>query len=277
MKYAISVPNFGPFGDARVLADLARDAEDAGWDGFFIWDHVLWTEPQNQPIVEPWIALAAIAMATSRIRLAPLISPLPRRRPWQVARQAATLDQLSAGRLTLGAGIGTNRFGDYTNFGEITDPKAHGQMLDEALDILNGLWSGETFQHTGTHYTVEATCFLPRPRQRPRIPIWVAGLWPGTKPFRRAAKWDGIVPLRRGPGGPLEPDEYLAMLSYIETHGDAESTIDVVASFGVTHPSAAEVAPYADAGVTWWKVGFNAENTAQQARDEILLGPPPYS
>ena len=105
MKFAIYVPNFGPFGNARVLADLAREAESAGWDGFFIWDHVIWSSPEEQPVVEPWVALTAIAMATERIRIGPIITPLPRRRPWQVARQAASLDQLSGGRLILGVGV----------------------------------------------------------------------------------------------------------------------------------------------------------------------------
>ena len=109
MKFAIYVPNFGAFGDARVLANLAREAENAGWDGFFIWDHVLWSSPEEQPVVEPWVALTAIAMATEQIRIAPIITPLPRRRPWQVARQAASLDQLSGGRLILGVGIGSVR------------------------------------------------------------------------------------------------------------------------------------------------------------------------
>ncbi|MEM7466607.1 MAG: LLM class flavin-dependent oxidoreductase [Pseudomonadota bacterium] len=276
MKFAIYVPNFGAFGDARALAELARDAEDAGWDGFFIWDHVLWSKPVEQPVVEPWVALTAIAMATERIRIAPIITPLPRRRPWQLARQAASLDQLSGGRLIIGAGIGFDGFGDYSAFGETTDAVIHGQMLDEALTILNGLLSGDPFAFKGEHYQVEETQFLPSALQRPRIPIWLAGLWPGTKPFRRAAKWDGIVPLRKGPNDPLEPHEYRDMAAYITEHQEGAGTsFDIVGPSGKWRPTQAEVAAYEEVGVTWWKAGFGPNHSIEEVRREIKLGPQP--
>lgn len=276
MKFAVYVPNFGAFGDARVLAHLARDAENAGWDGFFIWDHVLWSSPEEQPVVEPWVALTAIAMATERIRIAPIITPLPRRRPWQVARQAASLDQLSGGRLILGFGIGFDGFGDYSTFGEPADSIVHGEMLDEGLTILNGLLSGESFAFEGEHYNIKETRFLPKATQRPRIPIWVAGLWPGTKPFRRAAKWDGIVPLRRGPNDPLEPHEYRDMADYIKRHQDGSNpAFDMVGPSGRWRPTLAELAAYEQAGVTWWKAGFGPSHSIEEVRREIRLGPQP--
>src|SRR3954452_1450283 len=183
MQRAINVPNFGAFGDARVLVELAQETEAAGWDGFFLWDLVTGLPPHNYPVADPWTALAAVAMATERIRIGPMVTPLPRRRPWQVARQAVTLDRLSGGRLTLGVGIGVNTADEYSRFGEPADDKTHGAQLDEALDVITGLWSGQPFEYAGMHYTIEArTQFLPTAVQQPRIPIWVAGAWTGTKP-----------------------------------------------------------------------------------------------
>ena len=276
MKFAIYVPNFGPFGNARVLADLAREAESAGWDGFFIWDHVIWSSPEEQPVVEPWVALTAIAMATERIRIGPIITPLPRRRPWQVARQAASLDQLSDGRLILGVGIGFDGYGDYTKFNETADSVIHGEMLDEGLTILDGLLSGDAFAFEGKHYQVKETQFLPKPTQQPRIPIWVAGLWPGTKPFRRAAKWDGIAPLRKGPNDPLEPDDYRDIAAYIKHHRDQkEQSFDMVGPSGKPRPPQDELTQFEEAGVTWWKVGFGPSHSIEEVRQVIQLGPVP--
>ena len=278
MKFAIYVPNFAAFGDARVLAELASDAEDAGWDGFFIWDHVLWSSPEEQPVVEPWVALTAIAMATERLRIGPIITPLPRRRPWQVARQAASIDQLSGGRLILGVGIGFDGFGDYSAFNEPVDAKIHGEMLDEGLTILDGLLSGESFAFEGKHYQVKQTQFLPKATQQPRIPIWVAGLWPGTKPFRRAAKWDGIAPLRKGPNDPLEPNDYRDIAEYIKRHrNERNKSFDMVGPSDKWRPTQAELARYEEAGVTWWKVGFGPSHTIEDVKREIKLGPGPES
>lgn len=272
MKFAINIPNFGSFDDARAVADLAREAEAAGWDGFFIWDHVLWTAPENQPLADPWVTLAAIATATTRIRFGPMVTPLPRRRPWQVARAAATLDQLSGGRLVLGVGIGGDWFGDYSRFGESPDQKAHGAMLDEALDVLQGLWSGEPFSYQGEHYTINDVQFLPRPVQQPRIPIWVAGMWPGTKPFRRAARWDGVSPLSHDDNATLQPDEIRAMRAYIAQHRASDELFDVVLGGPPLEP--AQYAAYAEAGVTWYQDGFIWEDSVEMVRDHIRRGPP---
>ncbi|HEU5199002.1 MAG TPA: LLM class flavin-dependent oxidoreductase [Ktedonobacterales bacterium] len=190
MRYGIHVPNFGDWPNPRTLAELAREAEETGWDGFFLWDH-LQTDPV-MPFADPWVALAAMAQQTERIRLGPLVTPLPRRRPWQVARETVSVDQLSGGRLVLGVGIGINGWREYSAFGEPTDKVLHGAMLDEGLEVLTSLWSGEPFSFQGQHYQAQDVCFLPKPVQQPRIPIWVAGIWPNKKPFRRAVRWDGI-------------------------------------------------------------------------------------
>jgi alkanesulfonate monooxygenase SsuD/methylene tetrahydromethanopterin reductase-like flavin-dependent oxidoreductase (luciferase family) len=272
MRFAINVPNFGPFGDPVILADLAHLADDAGWDGMFIWDHVLWIDPENHPVAEPWVSLAAMAAATSRIRIGPMVTPLPRRRPWQVARQAVTLDQLSGGRLVLGVGIGGDWFGDYSRFGEPADDRTHGQQLDEALDVICGLWSGEPFSYSGAHYSVRETQFLPCPQQRPRIPIWVAGVWPGTKPFRRAARYDGVTVIFRDESRPAGPDDVRAMAAYIAQHRTAPEPIDIVLAGA---PRAEEeYRALAEAGVTWYQIGYMAEHTVDMVREEVRRGPP---
>ena len=260
-----------------MLAELAHEADETGWDGFFIWDHLLWTDPTDQPVVEPWVAMTAIAMATERIRFGPMVTPLPRRRPWQLARQAASLDRLSGGRLILGVGIGGDWYGDYRRFSEPTNPRAHGAMLDEALTVLAGLWSGEPFRFRGDHYSVEETRFLPTPVQQPRIPVWVAGRWPGTKPFRRAARWDGVFPLSKPHNGPLETGEYRDMLAYIRQHRQVQTPFDVVTVSGPAESNSAEISRRGEAGVTWWCVGLRPGVSTEQIRDTIRRGSPPYA
>src|SRR5579884_3931949 len=145
MRYALNLPAFGEFADVRVLAALAREAEDAGWDGFFIWDHI--QSERGRSVADPWVALAAIAVKTERIRIGALVTPLPRRRPWKFARETATLDHLSGGRLIVGVGIGGEWYREYSAFGEPVDDKTHAAQLDEGLDVLVGLWSGEPFSY----------------------------------------------------------------------------------------------------------------------------------
>jgi alkanesulfonate monooxygenase SsuD/methylene tetrahydromethanopterin reductase-like flavin-dependent oxidoreductase (luciferase family) len=261
MRFGLSIPNFGDSSDPRILASLAHDAEAAGWDGFFLWDHVLFTE---LPHSDPWIALAAIALQTERIRIGPLVTPVPRRRPVKLAREAVTVDRLSNGRLILGVGSG---FGwEYDGLGEETDPRVRGAMLDEFLDVLTGLWSGEPYVHHGAHYHVEVrlpwrdepAAFLPTPVQQPRIPIWVAGMWPNKPPFRRAARWDGVVPISVNAGPDpqqLTPDDLRAIVTYTRRRRAGTDPFEVI-TYGVTPhdpiEAGAQVAPYAEAGVTWW-------------------------
>ncbi|MBN1260508.1 MAG: LLM class flavin-dependent oxidoreductase, partial [Anaerolineae bacterium] len=190
MKYAIYTPNFGPYDSPADLADMAREAEAAGWEGFFIWDHVAgW--PHN--IFDPWVTLTAIALATERLRFG-CITPVPRRRPWKLARETASLDRLSGGRLTLIVGTGGGQ-AEWDDLGEETGVKTRGAMLDEGLDVLTGLWSGAPFSYAGSHYHIKEARFEPAPVQTPRIPIWVGGFWPNKPPFRRMARWDGMFPL----------------------------------------------------------------------------------
>ena len=181
MQYGINLPPFGDFGDPRALAELAHEAEQAGWDGFFIWDHIIF-DPSFHPMVDPCVGLAAVALSTSRIRIGTMLTPLPRRRPWKLARETVSLDRLSNGRLILGVGIGDPVQWDYGFFGEETDARVRAQHLDEGLDIVAGLWSGERFSYQGQHYQLQEMIFLPKPVQ-PRIPIWVGGNWPNKPPL----------------------------------------------------------------------------------------------
>ena len=195
MRFAIHVPNFGDFQDLRATATLARDAEAAGWDGFFLWDHLQYGKRTSHPTVDPWVCLAAIATQTQRIRLGPLVTPIPRRRRWKLARETVSLDHLSGGRLILGVGLGFPPDAEFASFGEDPDARTRAQKLDEGLDVLTGLWSGKPFAYAGQQVRVQQTRFRPPSLQQPRIPIWVAGSWgKATAPFRRAARWDGVCP-----------------------------------------------------------------------------------
>jgi alkanesulfonate monooxygenase SsuD/methylene tetrahydromethanopterin reductase-like flavin-dependent oxidoreductase (luciferase family) len=187
MRFGLDVPVSGEFADIEILSSLAVEAERAGWDGVFLQD----TFSGELPGVDPWLALAVLATRTERVRLGVLMTPLSRRRPWTVARQAATIDRLSGGRMIAGFGLGAGE-GDFIPFGEVWDPRTRAGMLDEGLKIVEGLWSGEPFTFTGRHYRLQDALLLPSPAQTPRIPMWVAGGWPRRAPLRRAARWDGL-------------------------------------------------------------------------------------
>ncbi|MGH2516609.1 MAG: LLM class flavin-dependent oxidoreductase, partial [Ktedonobacterales bacterium] len=193
MQYGLELPNGGAWGDARVLGELARLAEEAGWDGVFLEDYIVHHTARDAETYDPWVALAAMALRTERVRLGTTVTPLSRRRPWKVARETMTLDHLSNGRLILGVGVGDVGEAGFGPVGEETDTKRRAAMLDEALEVLVGLWSGEPFSYNGQFYTIRDVTLRPRPVQRPRIPIWVGGSWPNRGPIRRAARWDGFV------------------------------------------------------------------------------------
>ncbi len=287
MKYAIYVPPFGPYADPRIHVELARDAEAAGWDGYFIWDHMAMWWGAEPPVVDAWITLAAIAAVTERIRLGPMVTPVARRRPWKLARESVTLDHLSGGRLILGVGLGDS-VTEFDNLGEEADRKARAAMLDEGLEVLAGLWTGEPFRFDGAHYHIKAAHFTPTPLQQPRIPVWVAGFWPGKAPFRRAARWDGVFPLLRGDEPfDMSPDQHREMLAYIRAHRESDGPFDMMHSHGNPEDAPTRnrdlVAEYAVAGVTWWleqvnpwRFGWRGEGPwpLEAMRACILAGPP---
>jgi probable F420-dependent oxidoreductase len=276
MRFGLLVQMTGVLGYPQPLARLARAAEAAGWDGFFIWGVFGGDSTAPTPIVDPWIALAAIAATTERIRFGTMVTPLPRRRPWKLAREAASLDHLSGGRLILGVGIGTPPE-EFARFDEEPDPQIRAEMLDEGLEVLAGLWSGEPFSFQGRHYRVEEATLLPRPVQQPHIPIWVGGTWPRKPSFRRAARWDGVVP--GSLHGNLTLDEIREMVSFIRSQRPSEAPIDVMvggdAPFDTPERARAILAEYTAAGVTWWIEGIEEWRGDVDAMATFIQGGPP--
>jgi alkanesulfonate monooxygenase SsuD/methylene tetrahydromethanopterin reductase-like flavin-dependent oxidoreductase (luciferase family) len=250
-RRAIFVAPFDELADPRLLARLAADAEAAGWDGFFLWDHIVYSAPTSA-VLDPWIVMAAIAMATERLITGPLVTPLSRRRPHKLARETVTLDLLSAGRLVLGVGLGSDRHGELSPFGEVAVPREQARLLDESLVKLEDYWAG---------------AFLPRPVQRPRIPIWAAARWPARKPVRRAARLDGLFPVE------LPAPDALAQLrdeiAEQRRQEDLTGPFDLV----VTGQPGTDPAPWEAAGATWALTGFGAQPKLADVRAAIAAGP----
>jgi alkanesulfonate monooxygenase SsuD/methylene tetrahydromethanopterin reductase-like flavin-dependent oxidoreductase (luciferase family) len=266
VRSGLSLPLFEDLSDPLAVVRLAADAEAAGWHGVFVWDHVRWEVPVRK-VADSWTTLAAIAAATERIRLGPMVTPLPRRRPVKVARETATLDMLSGGRLTLGVGIGEDRFGrEFSKTGEQLDARARGEMLDEALEILAAAWRGESVHHHGDHYTVDDVQFLPRPVQRPGVPVWIAGFPGNTRPMRRAARYDGFFPVNVE-----HPDQLAEVVATVtELRPDSSAPYDFVVSLaGGVDPQ-----PWQEAGATWLLRGFDPERvSSDQVRGVVRDGP----
>ncbi len=273
MQFGVTLPdNVG----ARLLAEIANEAEEAGWDGIFVWDVIFGNDP--------WVMLAAAAMRTERIRLGTMLTPLSRRRPWKLAGEAAALDHLSNGRVILPVGLGAPETG-FDKVGEETDRKTRAKMVDESLDILDGLWSGEPFSYNGEHFHIEDVTFVPKPLQTPRIPIWVVGAWPRMKSMRRALRCDGILPVtmnEKGAFGEVTPDNIRAVKAFIDEHRTSTTPFDIIME-GETHGDDAEkaasiVQPLADAGLTWWLEavwsGPETHGGLDGMRTRIKQGPP---
>ncbi len=215
-----------------------------------MWGHVAYREPVRS-VADPWITLAAVAAATERVTIGPLVTPIPRRRPHQLARETVTLDRLSGGRLVLGVGLGSPRTGEFDpeRFGEEGDPRARARLLDEGLERLTSYWDGE---------------FEPRPVQRPRIPVWVAATWPNRRPLRRAARWDGLFPVEL-PG----PEDLAELRAEVDAMREDDGPFDYV----VTNPAGTDPAPWIEAGATWCLSGFGPQPTRAQVQEAIDDGP----
>ena len=278
MRYGIILS----LGNVCDLVELACEAEAAGWDAVFVADALaIGTDKfPAMPWFDPWVALAAIAARTERIRIGTLLTPPSRRRPWKLAREVATLDQLSKGRMILSVGLGAaNDDGGFFKVGEATDLKTRARLLDESLDILAGLWSGEPFSYAGEHYQVERMSMLPPPVQRPRVPIWVVGVWPKEKSMRRALRWDGLIAQRYGGSpadGSLKPEEVRTIKAYVDEHRQATTPFDILAggsTLGKSRKRAAEIVrPYIEVGATWWVEEIWASEEKVRAR--VHQGPP---
>lgn len=288
MRYSINIPNFGDFADAHTVAKVASAAEEAGWDALFVWDHVVHDKQRrgDQPFGDPWMLMTAAALGTSRLLIGPLVTPVARRRPEQLARQVSTLDQLSGGRVIFGAGLGGPIEDEFGSFGDTTDAMVLAERLDEGLELLARYWAGETVDHDGAHYRVRATALHPPTVQRPRPPVWIAGYWPNRRPMRRAAQWDGAVPLFKSArhGDAPSPAEVRELADYIkQQRGErASEPFDIVVG-GVSDPtgSADQIAALRDAGATWWDERQHQSNPDHYRAEPVLrraaAGPPAIS
>jgi alkanesulfonate monooxygenase SsuD/methylene tetrahydromethanopterin reductase-like flavin-dependent oxidoreductase (luciferase family) len=249
VKRGIFVAPFDELVDPRALAELAESAESDGWDGIFLWDHVAYRAPVLA-VADPWVALAAIACSTERLRLGPMVTPLSRRRVHKLARETVTLDHLSRGRLTLGVGLGSDRNDELEPFGEVADARERARLLDHGLERLTTFWAGE---------------FQPPPVQQPRIPVWVAARWPHRRPVRRAARWDGLFVID------LPAPDALAELAN-EIRG-LRSATDGPFDLIVEIAPGADANPWEAAGATWVLTGFGSQPRRVEVREAIEAGP----
>ena len=274
MRYGIVMSNLDDYADPRVVVSLARAAEEAGWEGFFVWDHLgfVWGTPSS----DPWVVLSAAAVSTTRLKLGTAITPLARRRPHVVANALASLDLLSGGRVVFGAGLG-GVAEEFTAFGEPGDAKERARMLDEGLTVLDGFWSGEPLTHHGQHYDVENVSLAPLAIQRPRIPIWIGGESPPA--LRRAARWDGwLAPTTSPDGTPImdkDPGRIAEMVAEIRRHRLTDTPFEVAVDgyFDPGDPTLPRA--YEAAGATWWLESIHGMRGSVDEMMARVEAPPP--
>ncbi len=276
MRYGLDISPAGAWGDPRTMANFAALAESAGWDGVFLEDYVLF--PGGLPTFDPWVTLAAIAVATARVTLGTLVTPLPRRRPWKVAAEAMTIDHLSGGRMVLGVGSGDITGDDFARVGEVGDARAAARALDEALEVVAGLWTGKPVSFHGSVLNVDDVTLTPTPVQQPRVPIWVGGSFDRKGPRERALRWDGaclyhgippewddltaddVRALRREARERRGDDDFVVAVGGRERRADLAAETDYVTSL-------------AEAGATWWHEYVPPRLSQEEARSIIERGP----
>jgi alkanesulfonate monooxygenase SsuD/methylene tetrahydromethanopterin reductase-like flavin-dependent oxidoreductase (luciferase family) len=280
VRYMVNIGAAGPGRDPRTMAELAALAEASGWDGLLLEDYIIYQGQLGTPTYDPWIVLAAMALATTHVRLGTLVTPLPRRRPWKLASEAVTLDHLSGGRLILGVGAGDGREPSFRAVGEPTEPRVLAERLDEGLEILAGLWSGEPLSCQGKHYHVAGLRLSPTPVQQPRIPLWVGGNWLARGVRRRLARWDGCCVYKGSPGTeeyrPMIADDVRAILSLVERARGTAAGFEVCIGGFERRPDAEREREYirslAEAGATWWNEWVPPGDLAR-TREAISRGP----
>jgi len=262
VRHAVFLPIFGELADPRAVACVAVAAEGSGFDAVFVWDHMAYRPPVVD-VADPWVTMAAAAVATESVRIGPMVTPLPRRRPWKLAREVTTLDHLSGGRVTLGVGLGGDPGRELSALGEELDPRRRAVLLDEGLDVCVALWSGQEVHHRGDAFVVDGLRFGPAPVQRPHPPVWVAGRWPNRAPLRRAARYQGYFPVQVD-----DPDQLAELVADLPPTAPG---FDVA----VAGPAGRDPRPFAAAGATWWLTGFSPfEVTLDEAMAVARAGPP---
>jgi alkanesulfonate monooxygenase SsuD/methylene tetrahydromethanopterin reductase-like flavin-dependent oxidoreductase (luciferase family) len=268
------------FGSVHDYVEMAREAEASGWDGVFAWDDI---SVDRGGVFDPWVVLGAMATVTDRVTLGAMVFSLARRRPWKVAHETITIDNLSNGRFVLPVGLGGTWDGGYSRV-STEDPtrRVRAEKLDECLDILELAWSGETVSYHGTHYWMEDLWFDPRPVQRPRIPVWPVGAWPYPKSLRRAARWDGVIVSDMSETGDDEqalPDAVAGVASWMAEHRQSSGRFDIVTQ-GITSATdhaanRAKLHPLVEAGATWFiESRWESDQSVDTLRERIRQGPP---
>jgi hypothetical protein len=270
MRFGVVLPG----GTATQQVELALVAEQAGWEGVFVWEAAYG--------VDAWTLLAAIAARTERVRLGTMLTPLPWRRPWKVASQVVTLDQLSAGRAILAVGLGAVDT-DLPLTGEVIDLPMRAQYLDEGIDLIRTLWDGGT-SYNGRHYHYDRQradlAEVGRSVQE-RIPIWVVGVWPRPKSMQRVLRCDGVIPQWSVPGREGVPDDVRDLRVWLAERGGAEIDVIVDGETPTDDPrsAAAHVSAWADAGCAWWletrwELPHHSDERMAEVRARLLAGPP---
>lgn len=293
MKYAVFAPATHDYAEPGIMVDLARSAEEAGWDGFFIADHIMLDPDGNLPLADPTVVLSAIAAVTEKIKLGPMVTPVSRRRPWKLAKELATLDRLSNGRVIFGVGLGGMEQ-EFANFGENPDKKYLAKRTDEGLEIIERLHKGEPVNFHSDIYRLTNARFLPRPVQQPRIPVWVASMLPAKAGQRRSARWDGVMP--HNLPADLEQTQDASELDWVKEMSPSPSSIREVAEFvsglreeknapfdviasgstsGMESESVSKLLEaYRQAGATWWLEWIDENWPVAKLRHFIMNGPP---
>lgn len=282
MKTGLFLPLFGDLAEPRRVVDLAQRAEEAGWDGFFVWDHIF---GQDEAVCDAFVALAAVAATTERMRLGPLVTPLARRRPWVLARQTTSVDHLSAGRLILGIGLAEDGWKSEPT--ELLEQAAEEQesqaLLDEALAVLLALWSGKPVCHQGERLHVDSAPFLPTPVQQPRIPVWATSRSPDRASLLRAARVDGVLPIFSGDAaaadgsGASDPADVRKLRDELSGLG-ASPDHDLVLRGRLgpkwTEQSLDDLHDLEEAGATWWLETFDRDEATESVVERVSAGPP---
>ncbi|MFO7835156.1 MAG: LLM class flavin-dependent oxidoreductase [Candidatus Thorarchaeota archaeon] len=273
MKTGIYIANFALDGNPQKFVELAQAAEESGWDGFFLWDHIYPEGGASKKVADPWIILAAIAANTEKMNIGTAVTPLPRRRPQKVARETVSLDILSGGRLVLGVGLGHPPENEFECFGEESDVHIRAEKLDESLEILEGLWSGKPFSYDGKHYHIEEITFKPCPVQQPRIPIWCASWFSRKAPVKRAARYDGVFPI--GHDERMSPADFQEIFHYVNRHRTEETPFDMImmGQRSGREDNSTWIEDYSDAGVTWY-LEMVMEQDLENTLGKVGKGPP---